>query len=163
MATIALKNVMDNESVNVNLTETGAKYPTYQLFGHTWNEPITAKEAVEDMGADFNVSKQPLIRVPQNVYDAIKNGEEVGKLNLSRANLISSYAATVRDDLDFTLGVVGSEYTVAQNSQSLAFVDMLEEVSGHKVDITSGGVLGNGERFFLQGKLDNSCFLTSVF
>lgn len=159
MATIALKNVMDNESVNVNLTETGAKYPTYQLFGHTWNEPITAKEAVEDMGADFNVSKQPLIRVPQNVYDAIKNGEEVGKLNLSRANLISSYAATVRDDLDFTLGVVGSEYTVAQNSQSLAFVDMLEEVSGHKVDITSGGVLGNGERFFLQGKLDNSCFL----
>ena len=36
---------------------------------------------------------------------------------------------------------------------------MLEEVSGHKVDITSGGVLGNGETFFLQGKLDKSCFL----
>lgn len=159
MATIALNNVMNNQSVNVELTETGAKQPVYQLFGHTWNEPITAREAIADMGADFNVSKQPLIRVPQSVYDAIKNGEEVGNLNLSKANLISSHAATVRDDLDYTLGVVGADFSAVNNDKSLAFIDMLEEVSGHKVDITSGGVLGNGERFFIQGKLDKSCFL----
>lgn len=159
MATISMNNVMNNQSVNVELTETGAKKPVYQLFGHTWDKPISAKEAIEDMGADFNVSKQPLIRVPQSVYDAIKNGESIDTLNLSRANLITSHAATIRDDKDFTLGVVGSEYSIAQNAQSLAFVDMLEEVSGHKVDITSGGVLGMGETFFLQGKLDKSCFL----
>lgn len=160
MATIVtLDNVMNNQSVNINLTETGAKMPVYIRFGHTWNEPISAKEAIEDMGADFNVSKQPLIRVPQSVYDAINNGEDVGNLNLSRANLITSHCATIRDDKDYTLGVVGSEYSVAQNAQSLAFVDMLEEVSGHNVKITSGGVLGMGETFFLQGKLDKSCFL----
>jgi hypothetical protein len=159
MSIIAMNNAMNNQSVKVNVTETGAKVPVYQLFGHTWDKPISAKDAIIDMGADFNVSKQHLIRVPQSVYEAIQNGEEVGSLNLSRANLISSHCATVRDDKDFTLGVVGSEYSVAQNVESLAFVDMLEEVSGHKINITSGGVLGMGETFFLQGKLDSSCFL----
>lgn len=147
------------QSVNVNLTESGAREPVYRLFGNVWDKPISAREAITEMKADFNVSKQPLIRVPQDVYDAIKNGTPLGELNLSTANLITSHCATVRDDHDFTLGVVGSEYSVAQNIESLAFVDMLEEVSGHKVDITSGGVLGNGETFFLQGKLDKSCFL----
>lgn len=147
---------------NVNLTETGAKVPVYRLFGHTWNEPITAREAIADMKADFNVSKQPLIRVPQNVFDAIQNGTEMPSLDLSPANLITSHCATVRDDMDFTLGVVGRDYSVAQNADSLAFVDMLEEVSGHKVNITSGGVLGQGERFFLEGKLDKSCFLNGT-
>lgn len=160
MTTIAMNGNLNNaQSVNVQLTETGAKEPVYRLFGNTWDKPISAKEAIADMEADFNVSKQPLIRVPQEVYDAIKNGEPIGNLNLSAANLIGSHAATVRDDLDFTLGVVGADYSVVNNAQSLAFIDMLEEVSGHKVDITSGGVLGNGERFFLQGKLDKSCFL----
>lgn len=160
MATILDNGLFNNsQSVNVEVTETGAKQPVYSLFGHTWNEPISAREAIEDMGADFNVSKQPLIRVPQSVYDAIKNGEPIESLNLSKSNLITTHAATVRDDLDYTLGVVGESYSVAQNAQSLSFIDMLEEVSGHKVDITSGGVLGRGERFFLQGKLDKSCFL----
>lgn len=150
---------VNNQSVNVKLTESGAREPVYRLFGNVWEEPITAREAITEMKADFNVSKQPLIRVPQEVYDAIKNGTPLDSLNLSTANLITSHCATVRDDHDFTLGVVGSEYSVAQNIESLAFVDMLEEVSGHKVDITSGGVLGKGETFFLQGKLDKSCFL----
>lgn len=147
------------QSVNVNLTESGAREPVYRLFGNVWDKPISAREAITEMKADFNVSKQPLIRVPQEVYDAIKNGTPLDALNLSMANLITSHCATVRDDNDFTLGVVGSEYSVAQNIESLSFVDMLEEVSGHRVDITSGGVLGNGETFFLQGKLDKSCFL----
>lgn len=147
------------QSVNVNLTESGAREPVYRLFGNVWDKPISAREAITEMKADFNVSKQPLIRVPQEVYDAIKNGTPLDALNLSTANLITSHCATVRDDNDFTLGVVGSEYSVAQNIESLSFVDMLEEVSGHRVDITSGGVLGNGETFFLQGKLDKSCFL----
>ena len=150
---------VNNQSVDVKLTETGAREPVYRLFGNVWDEPITAREAITEMKADFNVSKQPLIRVPQEVYDAIENGTPLDSLNLSTANLITSHCATVRDDCDFTLGVVGSEYSVAQNIESLAFVDMLEEVSGHKVDITSGGVLGKGETFFLQGKLDKSCFL----
>lgn len=147
------------QSVNVNVTESGAREPVYRLFGNVWDKPISAREAITEMKADFNVSKQPLIRVPQDIYDAIKNGTPLDTLKLSTANLITSHCATVRDDHDFTLGVVGSEYSVAQNIESLAFVDMLEEVSGHRVDITSGGVLGNGETFFLQGKLDKSCFL----
>lgn len=156
---ISMNAAVNNQLVDVKVTETGAREPVYRLFGNVWDEPISAREAITDMKADFNVSKQPLIRVPQEVYNAIKNGTPIGELNLSTANLITSHCATIRDDKDFTLGVVGSDYSVAQNIESLAFVDMLEEVSGHKVDITSGGVLGNGETFFLQGKLDKSCFL----
>lgn len=160
MANIIPMGVGTNtQNVNVNLTESGAREPVYRLFGNVWDKPISAREAITEMKADFNVSKQPLIRVPQDIYDAIKNGTPLDTLKLSTANLITSHCATVRDDHDFTLGVVGSEYSVAQNIESLAFVDMLEEVSGHRVDITSGGVLGNGETFFLQGKLDKSCFL----
>lgn len=160
MANIIPMGVGTNtQNVNVNLTESGAREPVYRLFGNVWDKPISAREAITEMKADFNVSKQPLIRVPQDIYDAIKNGTPLDTLKLSAANLITSHCATVRDDHDFTLGVVGSEYSVAQNIESLAFVDMLEEVSGHRVDITSGGVLGNGETFFLQGKLDKSCFL----
>ena len=156
---ISMNAGVNNQLVDVKLTETGAREPVYRLFGNVWDEPISAREAITEMEADFNVSKQPLIRVPQEVYDAIKNGTPLDTLNLSTANLITSHCATVRDDHNFTLGVVGSEYSVAQNIESLSFVDMLEEVSGHKVDITSGGVLGNGETFFLQGKLDKTCFL----
>ena len=100
---------MNNQSVDVKLTETGAREPVYRLFGNVWDEPISAREAITEMKADFNVSKQPLIRVPQEVYDAIKNGTPIDSLNLSTANLITSHCATVRDDHDFTLGVVGSE------------------------------------------------------
>lgn len=158
---ISMNAGVNNQSVNVAVTETGANEPIYKLYGTTWdeNENISAKEAIEAIGADFNVSKEPLIRVPQDVYDAIKNGTPLDSLNLSTANLITSHCATVRDDHDYTLGIVGSDYSVAQNVKSLAFIDMLEEVSEHKVKITSGGVLGRGERFFLQGKLDKSCFL----
>lgn len=159
MGNIVALNNPTSQSINVTTAENGAKMPVFQLFGYTWDKPISAKEAITDMGADFNVSKQPLIRVPQDVYDAIKKGEHVDNLNLSAANLIDTHSATIRDDMNFTLGVVGKDFSVAQNSQSLAFVDMMEEVSGHKVDIISGGILGHGEQFFLQGKLDSSCFL----
>lgn len=161
MAVVNFTSGVNNQSVNVQYTENGAKTMPYHLFGSTWKEDehISAHDAISELKADFNVSKQPLIRVPQSVYDAIKNGTPIGELNLSTANLISSHCATVRDDYDGTLGVVGSEYSVANNTESLAFVDMLEEVSGHKVSITSGGVLGHGERFFLQGKMDKSVYL----
>lgn len=160
MTAIAMNGALNEQTIShVELTDTGAKKPVFKLFGHIWDEPISAKDAIKDMGADFNVIKEPLIRVPQSVYDAINNGDEVSDLTLSRANLIKSHCATMRDDMNYTLGIVGSEYSVAQNTESLAFIDMLEEVSGHKVQITSGGVLGNGETFFLQGKLDKSCFL----
>ena len=158
---IAMKAAVKNQSVNVEYTETGARVSPYRLIGMTWKEEenMTARDAIEQIGADFNVSKRPLIQVPQSFYDAIKNGQPIDKLELSPANLITSHCATIRDDYSQVLGVVGSDYSVSQNKESLAFVDMLEEVSGRKMKITSGGVLGHGERFFLQGLLDDSVYL----
>lgn len=160
MATISMNNVMNNQSVNINLTETGAKPIVWQQFGRSFEgENVCVEDAIKEIGADFNVSKQPLIRVPQSVYDAINNGEEVGELNLSRANLISSHSATVRDDKDFTLGVVGSEYGVVQNTKAFEFIDFIKEVSGEEPIVETAGLLGNGERLFVTCKLGADSYL----
>ena len=160
MATFALNNVTNNQSVNIELTETGAKPIVWQQFGKSFEgQNVHVDEAIKAIGADFNVSKQPLIRVPQSVYDAIKNGEEVGNINLSKSNLISSHAATVRDDRDFTLGVVGSSYGVVQNSKAFEFIDFIKEVSGQEPIVETAGLLGNGERLFVTCKLGEDSYL----
>ena len=111
---------MNNQSVNVKLTESGAKPVVWQQFGEDFRgKNVNVQEAIKAIEADFNVSKQPLIRVPQEVYDAIKAGTPIDSLNLSTANLISSHAATVRDDKDLTLGIVGKDYSPCQNIRSL--------------------------------------------
>ena len=148
------------QSVNVNRTESGAKDIVWQQFGTSFEDKnVSVEDAISEIGADFNVSKQPLIRVPQDVYDAIKNGTPIDTLNLSTANLISTHCATVRDDHDFTLGVVGKEYGVVQNAKAFEFIDFIKEVSGEKPIVETAGLLGNGERLFVTCKLGADSYL----
>lgn len=150
------------QSVNVNRTESGAKDIVWQQFGTSFEgKNVSVEDAISEIGADFNVSKQPLIRVPQDVYDAIKNGTPIDTLNLSTANLISTHCATVRDDHDFTLGVVGKEYGVVQNTKAFEFIDFIKEVSGEKPIVETAGLLGNGERLFVTCKLGADSYLNS--
>lgn len=150
----------NNQSVNLNVTESGAKPIVWQQFGQSFEgQNVRVEDAIKAIGADFNVSKQPLIRVPQDVYDAIKNGTPLDSLNLSTANLISSHAATVRDDHDFTLGVVGKEYGVVQNTKAFEFIDFIKEVSGEEPIVETAGLLGNGERLFVSCKLGADSYL----
>lgn len=151
---------VNNQSVNVNLTESGAKEIVWKQFGTSFEgQNVTIDEAIKEIGADFNVSKQPLIRVPQEVYNAIKNGTPIESLDLSSANLITSHAATVRDDYDFTLGVVGRDYGVVQNSKAFEFIDFIKEVSGEEPIVETAGLLGNGERLFVTCKLGADSYL----
>ena len=148
------------QSVNVNLTESGAKDIVWKQFGTSFEgKNVSVEDAISEIGADFNVSKQPLIRVPQDVYDAIKNGTPIDSLNLSTATLITSHAATVRDDHDFTLGVVGRDYGVVQNAKAFEFIDFIKEVSGEEPIVETAGLLGNGERLFVSCKLGADSYL----
>lgn len=148
------------QSVNVNVTESGAKDIVWKQFGTSFEgQNVSVEEAIKEIGADFNVSKQPLIRVTQDVYDAIKNGTPLDTLNLSSANLITSHAATVRDDHDFTLGVVGKDYTQCQNTKAFEFINFIKEVSGEEPIVETAGLLGNGERLFVTCKLGADSYL----
>lgn len=151
---------MGSQNVNVNVTESGAKEIVWKRFGKSFaGQNVNVNDAIHEIGADFNVSKQPLIRVPREVYDAIKRGEPIGELNLSTANLITSHAATVRDDYDSTLGVVGRDYGIVQNSTSFGFINFIKEVSGEEPIVETAGLLGNGGRMFVTCKLGEDSYL----
>lgn len=150
----------NNQSVNVNVTESGAKDIVWRQFGTSFEgKNVSVEDAIKEIGADFNVSKQPLIRVPQSIYDSIKNGTPIESLDLSSANLITSHAATVRDDYDFTLGVVGRDYGVVQNTKAFEFIDFIKEVSGEEPIVETAGLLGNGERLFVTCRLGADSYL----
>lgn len=157
---ISMNAGVNNQSITINRTESGAKDIVWRQFGTSFEgKDVNVKDAISEIGADFNVSKQPLIRVPQSIYDAIKNGTPIESLDLSTANLISSHCATVRDDHDFTLGVVGRDYGVVQNAKAFEFIDFIKEVSGEEPIVETAGLLGNGERLFVSCKLGEDSYL----
>lgn len=65
--------------------------------------------------------------------------------------LITQARECYRTDTDVTLGVVGSKWTPLQNIDALSILDGL--VGAGEAFYTSAGVLGKGERFWLQCKL----------
>ena len=159
---ISMNADVNNQSVVNNRVGNDPKPIVWQQlqFGRSFEgKNVSVEDAIKQIGADFNVSKQPLIRVPQEVYDAIKNGTPIDTLNLSTANLITSHAATVRDDHDFTLGVVGRDYGVVQNTKAFEFIDFIKEVSGEAPIVETAGLLGNGERLFVSCKLGKDSYL----
>lgn len=157
---ISMNAGVNNQSVNVNIDVTERKPIVWRQFGKSFEgQNVNVADAIKEIGADFNVSKQPLIRVPQEVYNAIKEGKPIGDLNLSTANLITSHAATVRDDHDLTLGVVGRDYGVVANTKSLDFINFIKEVSGEEPIVETAGLLGMGERMFVTCKLGADSYL----
>lgn len=127
----------------------------------SFSTPVTVAEAVEAVGADYNVSKQHLVRIPDSLYKAIIDKDNDMDVVLTRDMIIDNYMATVRDDMDVTLGVVGSRYGVVQNSKTFEFMDLLASgIGGHeKAIIETAGVLGNGERMYMTARLPQDIYL----
>lgn len=140
-----------------------AKQSIFTSFGTVFeNENVTIEEAFERGGLNFNVGTQSLVRVPEFVLDRIKesvasgNAVDLGDWRPTRETLITTNKATYREDMDLTLGVVGSKYTVLQNVVALRFMNFVQEVSGQPLDIVSVGSLNGGRRIFVTAKLQGS-------
>lgn len=149
----------ENNSISVSIRPTQAKQVAWQQFGKNFDSPVTIEEAIQEAGAGFKVNKQSLLRVDESVIEAIKNGNPLIGLQLSMNNVITSHCATVRDDQDFTLGVVGRDYGVVQNEKAFEFIRFIKEVSGQEPLIETAGVLGNGERMFVSARLGEDMYL----
>lgn len=118
-------------------------------------------EALKLSHADYNVMMQPVMVLTPEIQERILNGgiDEDTLLSL----IIPKTMATVRTDINQSLGVVSDSYGVVQNSDAFKFVDML--VSGKFADrdntpvIETAGVLGRGERVFVTAKFPKQIVL----
>lgn len=132
---------------------------SFTSFGTTFdNETISVQEAFEQARLDYNVSAQPLVRVPQNVLDALVSGQPT-LWTPTKNDIITSHKATLREDHNHTLGIVGKDYGIVQNTKAFEFLDFIEECAGHAPKIVSAGALGYGERMFITAQLGEDAYL----
>ena len=136
-----------------------ARQLSFTSFGTVFNNAeISVQEAFEQARLDYNVVAQPLVRVPQNVLDALIEGTPT-IWQPTPNDIITSHKATLRDDVNKTLGVVGRDYGIVQNAKAFEFLDFIAECSGHKPQIVSAGALGYGERMFICAQLGEDSYL----
>lgn len=138
---------------------TTARPLSFTSFGTIFdNAEISVQEAFEQAQLDYNVVAQPLVRVPQNVLDALIEGAPT-LWTPTKNDIITSHKATLRDDANRTLGVVGKDYGIVQNTKAFEFLDFIAECSGHSPKIVSAGALGYGERMFITAQLGEDSYL----
>lgn len=108
-----------------------AKEPPWHNLGQILDHIFTAKEAIEFGGLDFTVEKQ--------------------RLFTERGLDVPDYFATVREDNNDVLGMVGKDYTIVQNRDVFSFFDQI--VGSGKAIYETAGCLGKGGVIFITAKL----------
>ncbi|WP_413671003.1 DUF932 domain-containing protein [Mucilaginibacter sp. Mucisp86] len=104
----------------------------------------TSAEAIRFAGLDYTVEKRPLFT---NVLENdLNNGEDLGKI------AVPNFYATVRNDNNSVLGVVGKDYEAVQNADAFQFFDAIVG-GGSGIQYETAGALGKGERVFITAKL----------
>jgi len=116
-------------------TAFAAYKPMWHGKGNILDNPATATEAITQGGLDWKVSLKPI---------------SVGGV------IIDDHYATVRDDTNTVLGIVGARYEVKQNSELFNFFDPV--IDRDKRIYHSGGVLKRGRIVWLLAKLDASFY-----
>ena len=143
---------------NVNVRPSEAKEVSWKLFGTNFSESVTIEEAIKEACLDYEVDSQPLLRVPQEVIDSIRKGESID-FNPTVQNIITSHKCTYRTDNNVTMGVVGRDYGIVQNTKAFEFINFIKEVSGEEPLIETAGALGCGEKMFVTCRLGADSYL----
>ena len=105
-------------------------------FGTKLDHPATAQEAMEAAQLNFTVEKFPLMSTTN------------GRMGLLK---VPDWYSTIRTDTWDVLGVVGSDYTIVQNSDAFTFFDSL--VGEGEAIYHTAGALGHGERIWILAKM----------
>jgi phage/plasmid-like protein (TIGR03299 family) len=150
-------NIEEYEDRGSFVTAGGRKNIPWHGLGEIFeNEKLTIEEAIVACRANYEVEKNPLVRITQEDVENILAGKPITRL-LNESDIIKSHQCTYRNDRQNVLGVVGSGYEVVQNLTGFEFVNnILNGVNGtfDKPFIETAGVLGNGERIFVTAKFD---------
>lgn len=141
-----------------SFAENGRKERAWHGLGNDqqiFDRPMYVAEALKACNADYEVKLQPVIALNDKLVHAMENGEMIDA-SILRSLLVDKTMATMRTDLDKSLGIVSDKYGVVSNKSAFEFVDMF--CSGKFSDrdntpvIETCGVLGNGERVFVTAK-----------
>lgn len=120
--------------------------PTRGIGFHQFDGDVPVEQVLQEIGANFSVRKDALVRLPQHLLDAVIRGESV---NIDPRYLISTHRATVRNEDDKTISVVGAEYGIVQNTAGLEMLDLFtnSSVSGTQMSIVSAGLVHDFEPY----------------
>jgi phage/plasmid-like protein (TIGR03299 family) len=142
---------------DLNFNEANNDYSFFSVKEKAWHklgkiveQYPTSAEAIKFAGLDYTVEKRPLFTV---------TGEEFTNSSINSDIIIPAtpikvphYFATVRNDNNAVLGVVGKDYQVVQNMDAFAFFDAIVG-GGDGILYETAGALGKGERIFITAKL----------
>lgn len=141
-----------------SFAENGRKERAWHGLGddqQIFDRPMFVDEALKACHADYNVQLQPILALSPQLQAAMDNSEMINAAML-RDLLVNNTMATMRTDINETLGIVSDKYGIVQNSDAFKFVDMFCSGKFAERDntplIETCGVLGHGERVFVTAK-----------
>lgn len=142
-------------AANIEIREIGASFVStkreWHDLGKVFDAPLTTKVALEESHANFKVQKQPIVALSPELLTMVENGDNINPQMLKDL-IVEGTVATMRTDLNETLGIVGDGYGIVQNEDAFAFIDNLCTGGEGTPCIESAGVLGHGERVFITAK-----------
>lgn len=107
----------------------------------------TSAEAIRYAGLDYTVEKRPLF-----THSLANEVSDLATGIACPTTEVPNFFATVRNDTNTVLGVVGKDYEVVQNADAFQFFDAI--VGGNSgIKYETAGALGKGERLFITAKL----------
>lgn len=124
---------------NGSYSTVSAKEVPWHNLGTVLDHKMTSEEAIRLARLDFTVEKGPL-------YVKYLN-----EINNQRGKEYKANFGTYRTDTGFVLGIVGSDYTVIQNTEVFNFFDDI--VDKDEAIFETAGVLGQGQVIFVTAKL----------
>lgn len=126
-----------------------------------FSTPVTIAEAIEQANTNYNVVGEPLVRMPQEILNALINGEMPNLDWFNQNRIIETHKATVRDDADMTLGIVGQKYGIVQNEKAFEFIDFITggSINGQRPIIETVGILNDGARMFVTAKMPTEMYI----
>jgi phage/plasmid-like protein (TIGR03299 family) len=138
---------------NLNYNEQTGKHSFFSVKEKAWhglgqvveNYPTSA-EAIKHAGLDYTVEKRMLFTYHNENHIANEDTE----IKIPEVE-VPEYFATIRNDTEQVLGVVGKDYEIIQNADAFSFFDSI--VGGDGIQYETAGALGKGERIFITAKL----------
>lgn len=158
----ALRAINGTEDETMVMVNTNAQPLAWDgIMGcKSFQTPVTVSEAAEAVGANYEVKKHHMVTISDELYNAIRNGDSITEETIRKENIVSSHMATMREDNGTILGVVGKDYGVVSNSDSMAFFNHILNgdisTSNEKVVIETAGILDGGGRFYITAKMDSN-------
>ena len=126
--------------------------------------PVTINEAIEAIGGNYTVKKQPLLRVDDAVVNAIINNVKDFDFSkyLNKDSIVETHCATIIEENNHFIATTGSGYGVVQNSKAFEFIDLMTSgtLGAEQTPIIeTAGILDDGARLYVTAKMPNKFFI----